>query len=89
MADLIKGITETGFKFTLFEDVLDDMELLELLVGVDKDPSMIPSLIEKLIGPKQKKRLYDHVRDSKGKVSVTRVTKELESIFTKAGQLKN
>lgn len=85
---MTKGITKTGFKFTLLDEVLDDMELLELVSEVDDNPLLLPKLIERLLGRKQKKRLYDHCRDEKGRVSSTRVSNELEEIFSKT-KVKN
>lgn len=85
---MTKGITKTGFKFTLLEEVLDDMELLDLISEVDENPLLLPKLIEKLLGEKQKKRLYDHCRDDKGRVSSTRISEELVEIFSKT-KVKN
>lgn len=85
---MTKGITKTGFKFTLLEEVLDDMELLDLISEVDENPLLLPKLIEKLLGKKQKKRLYDHCRDDKGRVSSTRISNELVEIFSKT-KVKN
>lgn len=85
---MIKGITKTGFKFTLLEEVLDDMELLDLISEVDENPLLLPKLIEKLLGEKQKKRLYDHCRDDKGRVSSTSISNELVEIFSKT-KVKN
>ncbi|MEJ8751668.1 hypothetical protein WKS98_03405 [Lagierella sp. ICN-221743] len=85
---MTKGITKSGFKFTLLEEVLDDMELLDLISEVDENPLLLPKLIERLLGEKQKKRLYDHCRDDKGRVSSTRISDELVEIFSKT-KVKN
>lgn len=85
---MIKGTTKTGFRFSILEDSLDDMELLELIAKVDTNPTLIPKLIEKLLGKKQKERLYNHCRSEKGIVSSTKVSEELINIFSST-KIKN
>lgn len=78
-----KGKTETGFTYALDETVFDDMELLEMLVSIDKgEASELPAVVEKLLGAEQKKRLYEHCRDANGRVPVSRVGAEIAAIFT-------
>ena len=77
-----KGKTETGFAFTLDENVFDDMELLEMLVGIDKgDATELPAVVARILGEDQKKKLYDHCRGEDGRVPVSRVGAEIAAIF--------
>lgn len=82
---MLKGETKSGFPFEVDETVADDMELLEALNEADKDLTKLPDVLNKILGPDQKKSLYDHVRDDKGKVSITVVSKEFIEILNTAG----
>lgn len=78
----IKGTTATGFQFEIDEEVRDDMEILEQLASMSKgDMTAMPAVLVSLLGEDQKKALYDHCRSKTGRVSATKVTSELESIF--------
>ena len=55
---LKKGTLKNGFKFTIDDARLDDMELLEDLVAVDNGNVLVlPAVINKMLGETQKKRL--------------------------------
>ena len=78
-----KGVLKCGFKFSINDSHLDDMELLEDLVEIDKgDILKLPAAITKLLGETQKKKLYDKLRDKKtGVVSSTSVGEALQEMF--------
>lgn len=81
---MVKKITlQNGFKCEIDDQRLDDMELLEDLVAVDKgDVLKLPAIIEKILGVEQKKKLYDKVRDKKtGTVSSIAVADALQEIM--------
>lgn len=80
---LKKGTLKNGFKFTIDDTRLDDMELLEQLVEIDKGNVLVlPEVINKIIGEDQKKKLYDSLRDKKtGVVSSTAVGDALTEMF--------
>lgn len=86
---MIKGKTESGFSFEIEEEELDDIELLELLADVGTNPLLIPKIVAKILGPDQKKALYDHVRDKNGRASTTKVSEEFAEILASTKQLKN
>lgn len=86
---MLKGTTQSGFKFTVVEENLDDMELIELIAGVDENALLLPKLLNKVLGEKQKKRLYNHCRNTKGVVPTEAVSNELTSIFDRVKALKN
>lgn len=76
------GTTSSGFEFEMDDDLLKDAEFLELFYAVQRgDTGAIFELIEAAIGKKQKKELYDHVRNTAGKVMVEDLTPELEDMF--------
>lgn len=87
---MIKGTTESGFDFEIDEDALDDMELLEDLCALDRgELDVLPAVLGRIIGENQKKALYDHVRNEKGRVPTTAVVNEIKSIFEAAKETKN
>ena len=81
-----KGKTESGFNFKIDETVVDDMELVEELAEADKDISRFPQVLTKVLGEEQKKKLYDHLRDENGRVTISATVKEFEEIMTLAGE---
>lgn len=63
-----------GFELELDEEALDDMELLEDFAAMDKgDAYAMPAAVKRLLGKENKKKLYDHLRNSAGRVSATAV----------------
>lgn len=80
------GTTSSGFKFTIDEEDWNDMEFIELMAAADENPLKYPALLERMLGKEQKKKLYDHCRNDKGRAPVDVVEKEIEEIFEIAGQ---
>ena len=83
------GTTKSGFHYEYDEEIADDMEFVELLIEVEQKPHMLPKAIEWLLGSEQKKALYDHNRNDKGRVPVGKVAKEFEEIMSGEPELKN
>lgn len=82
---MIEGKTRSGFKFSLDEEKLDDMEILEYLAEVEDDLSQLPKLLEIFLGAEQKQRLYDFVKKKEGRVSIKTTYEILLDIFAEAG----
>lgn len=78
---MVKGTTTTGFKFSVDPDAIKDMEFIELAGAAEENGLLLPKMIEKVLGEKQKKKLYDHVRNSKGRVMVDDINNEIKEIF--------
>lgn len=80
---VVTGKTETGFQFKIDAEALDDMEMLEILSGVsdEREIQRVPEVLGMLLGESQKKKLYEHCRGKSGRVSASRVIKEVSSIF--------
>lgn len=79
-----KKITlQNGFRCTVDDAWVDDMELLEDLAEVDNGNILkLPGVISKMIGAENKKKLYDTVRDKKtGIVSSGAVGDALQEII--------
>lgn len=75
-------ITSTGFICQVDENCLDDMEMLEQVVEVDKgNVLVIPDMLVKLLGAEGKQALYNHVRTADGRVPMTACAEEIASIF--------
>ena len=90
MAKKLKGTTSSGFEFKIKEEALDDIEFLEMLTeSDDDDPLALIKLIQKLLGEKQKARLYEHLRGEDGRVPATAVVAEVDDMFKQIKELKN
>lgn len=84
-----KGITESGFKFEVSENLADDYELIEVLVDLEANPFAVTKIMNKVLGPEQTSKLKEHLRDENGIVPLTLMTATIEEIFLKVGELKN
>ena len=77
--------TPSGFKCTINEDVLDDMELLDLMIEIDSDTDnqliYYNKIMNKLLSKDTKKALYDHIRTEDGRVPSKSLVNELLAIF--------
>ncbi len=81
MADTTKGTTKSGFEFEIDSNVLDNMELVDALAEASEDATQISKAIRMILGDEQKKKLYEHVRNEDGVVSVTAISDELLDMF--------
>lgn len=87
---MVREITlQNGFKCSIDDQRLDDMELLEDLVEVDEGNVMkLPAIIDKILGVAQKKKLYNKLRDKKtGTVSSIAVAEALQEIMESMGEV--
>lgn len=83
---MIQGTTESGFAFSVKEELKDDMELLDMLAELDEENGLALSRVcLKLLGKVQRQAMYDHLRDDDGIVTVTRVGEEIRDIFAAMG----
>lgn len=78
----MKGILTCGFEFDIPEENLDNMELIDALSEVTDDNQLAISKVATLmLGKKQKKKLYDHLRNEKGRVPIKDATDALIEIL--------
>ncbi len=87
--DSRKGITESGFEYELTEEALDNMELVDALAELEENPLMISKVVKLLLGNAQRERLYEHLRKINGRVSTSKVEKELSEIMLGTEERKN
>lgn len=78
---MIAGKTASGFEFSVEEDALNDMELLDAL-----EEARLSTACSLLLGKEQRGRLYEHLRNEKGRVPVDRVSSELLEIIQAGGR---
>jgi len=78
--------TKSGFKCKIDDSVLDDMELVDAMAAAQgEDPLQLTVVINKILGEKNKQKLYDHMRDKNGRVPVEATTNEIVEIFEALG----
>lgn len=83
----IKIKTTTGFEVTVDDAIIDDMELIDDLMGIyKKESANIKEIVIRMIGESQRLKLYEHCRGKDGRVSAQKVIGETEDIFVKATQ---
>lgn len=86
---MIKGETNSGFKYSIEKKRLDNYELLEVINEVDENPTLIPKALKLLLGQEQANALKEHVRDEDGIVPAEKMIEELGDIFQNQAQTKN
>lgn len=83
---MVSGKTKTGFAFSVDENAMNDMRLVDVLADKEIDDAFRMSHILKLLLPdNQRKQLYKHVRTATGRVPVDAVVAEIEDIFAALG----
>ena len=86
---MIKGTTESGFKFQIDPEDVNDIEFLERLgIAFNDDNTKMPGILTEIFGADQRKRLYDHLRNDRGKVPIDAVMNEFGEILTIANESK-
>lgn len=90
----IKGKTSSDFEFEIETDSLNDMEVVDALVDMmDTSNEMkamrsVKVLLDKVLGEKQKQRLYDHVKVD-GRVPIDKINNEFVEILSSTKDGKN
>lgn len=75
------GTTKSGFKFTISDEALNDMEIVDALAELDDHPTKISFVVLKLLGDSQRKKLYDHLRTKSGHVPIDKVGREVKEML--------
>lgn len=89
MAEIYKGETKSGFKFSVPAMHLDNYELTEALDAMESNPLAIARVVRLILGEEQKNALLDHVKEKTGQLKNGDVGKELTDIFAAIEPLKN
>lgn len=87
---MIEGKTNSGFKFSFSEEVLDDFQTFEYLQKVDRgDISYMVDAMDRVLGKEQKEALKDHMRAIHGTVKVSDMFNEFNEIMAASSAGKN
>lgn len=82
--------TDSGFECVIENEALEDAEMFDDLVALQHgDVPALMSLFKRLLGEEQKKALYEHCRNSRGRVLYTTLADEMKSIFEQVKKAKN
>ena len=80
---MITAKTESGFSIELEDDALEDQELFDAISGMqDGNVFSMSHLTERLLGTEGRKKLYDHLRNDKGRVPPQAVAQALNELLT-------
>lgn len=77
--------TSSGFEINIDLSRFDNAELLDALSDMNAGDALAVSRVLTFILGKDKKRLYDHLREEDGRVPIEKLNKEIEDIFELAG----
>ena len=77
---------DSGLNLNVREDVMDNMELLDDLVELDEGNGYaISRVLNRMLEPDEKKKLYEHLREN-GVTKVSSVVTAMKEIFDKLGE---
>lgn len=83
----MQGTTKTGFTFNINNEDMNNMELLDAICELEEGSELAISKVCNLMFNKEdKKRLYNHVRNSNGKVPIDKIGSEIIDIFQSGGK---
>ncbi len=85
MENIVKGTTESGFEFEVRREALNNMELVDALAEIEGNPLAMSRVCVLLLGKEQRKKLYDHLRTSDGRVPLEQVEAELMAVMAACG----
>jgi len=90
---MIEGTTKSGFRFSISENVSDNMELIDAMADTMSDDGTrvvagLSATLNILLG-KNKKSLYDHLREKDGRVPVAKIEAEITEMFAAIKNSKN
>jgi hypothetical protein len=79
------GTLSNGFEYSINDEVLDDMELIDAMEqSQGDDPLKVGKVIAMILGDDQKSAFYDSIRNESGRVpvneTVTLLTELIESL---------
>ena len=87
---MITAKTESGFAIELEDDALEDQELFDAISGMqDGNVFSMSHLTERLLGTEGRKKLYDHLRNDKGRVPASAVESAIMELFQSINAGKN
>lgn len=78
---MLRGLTKTGYKYEIDENVLDDMRLIDALCDLEDNPLRAGKVVDILFGKAGKEELYKDLAEPDGRVPIEKVTDTLTEIF--------
>lgn len=82
-----KGTLKNGFEYEIDDEIMDDMEMVEAVAEAQgENPLAVATVIKMALGEDQKKRLYDYIRNDKGRVPVQKAVESLTEMFEALGE---
>ena len=83
---MIEGKTKSGFEFSIDENVMNDMRLVDVICELTDGGNklLISKALTLLLGD-NKKKLYDHVAEEDGRVPMEKIEEEITDIFKAFG----
>lgn len=86
---MIEVTTKSGFTAEINENAFDDMRFLDLVCDMDDGkPQALRGMIKLILNADDEKRLYDHVKTDDGRVPVSALNAEMQSIMEGVGAKK-
>ncbi len=83
----MRGVTKSGFEFEVNDGIVNNMELVDALVEIQKGSmGAVSDLLNCIFSKEEKKCLYDHVRDESGRVPMDKCLAEATEIIQLAGE---
>lgn len=87
---MISGVTKNGFAFEIADERADNMELIDAMADIDDGNILaVSKVLTLLLGPEQKKKMYDFVRTEDGIVSAQTVSEMIVEILAAKKETKN
>lgn len=87
---MISGVTKNGFAFEITDERVDNMEIIDALADIDDGNLLaVSKVLTLLLGPEQKKKMYDFVRTEDGIVSAQTVSEMIVEILAAKKETKN
>ena len=87
---MITAKLKDGFTVELDDETLEDQELFDAVAGMqDGNVFDMSRLTKRLLTPEDRKRLYDHLRNEKGRVPPMAVSQALNELMTSFSAGKN
>ncbi len=86
---MIKGVTKSGFKYEISAGRLENYELIEALAEVDKNPLLLPKVVNLLLEKEQADKLKEHLRNKNGLISTEALSNEILNMFEGQTETKN
>lgn len=75
-----------GREYTAPASAFGDYRTFRLLTKIEKNPGVIPDVLDRVIGEEQHEALIEATEDENGFVSTEKIGQFLKALFEKAGQ---